>query len=69
MERMAVSSTNIASVGYDEGSQTLEIEFVSGQVYEYYDVPASVYAEFLGAGSLGSYHHANIRGVYRYQRI
>lgn len=29
MERQAVSSSNLASVGYDPNSETLEVEFVS----------------------------------------
>ena len=35
MERQAVSSSNIASVGYDPNSETLEVEFLkSGKVYD-----------------------------------
>ena len=39
MERQYVSSSNIASIGYDPDNQVLEIEFLSGAVYQYYDVP------------------------------
>ena len=43
MERQYVSSSNIASIGYDPDNLVLEIEFLSGAVYQYYDVPQSVY--------------------------
>ena len=38
MQRDYVSSSNIVSVGYDPASETLEIEFQSGAVYQYYNV-------------------------------
>ena len=43
MERQYVSSSNIASIGYDPDNLVLEIEFLSGAVYQYYDVPQSIY--------------------------
>lgn len=66
MERTAVSSSNIASVGYDEGSQTLEVEFIRGAVYQYFDVPQSIFIEMMGAGSVGSYFASAVKDSYRY---
>ena len=34
MYRESVESSNIASIGYDEASRTLEVEFLNGSVYE-----------------------------------
>ncbi|WP_140132871.1 KTSC domain-containing protein, partial [Vibrio parahaemolyticus] len=51
MERIAVSSSNLVSVGYDEGTMTLEVEFNNG-IYQYYDVPLYIYEELMGAASL-----------------
>lgn len=42
MNRKSVTSSNIASIGYDETSETLEIEFKNGGVYQYFDVPQGV---------------------------
>jgi hypothetical protein len=67
--RRPVSSTSIRSVGYDEGTETLEIEFQSGGVYEYYGVPERVHAELLTASSRGGYFHDNVRGEYDYARL
>lgn len=35
MEREPVVSSNIASIGYDENNNILEVEFNNGNVYEY----------------------------------
>lgn len=56
MKRVAVDSTSIASIGYDPGKHTLEIEFrESGDVYVYFEVPEEVHREFMAADSKGTY--------------
>lgn len=62
------ASTNIAAVSYDPDAQTLTVTFVSGDVYEYADVPDSVYRGFTAAGSAGKYFFRNVRGVYSYEQ-
>lgn len=69
MKRTAVESSNLASVGYDEESKTLEIQFHSGGVYEYYDVEKSVYEELMNVESHGRYFMSMIRGAYSYSRV
>jgi len=69
VQRQPVSSSNLKSVGYDRVTQTLEIEFQSGAVYEYYNVPVGVYAGLMQASSHGQYFHQNIRNRYRYRRV
>lgn len=67
MNLIPVSSSNIHSIGY-EGT-TLYVLFNSGGLYEYYDVPYSVYSSLMSASSHGSYLAAHIKGHYRYKRI
>lgn len=69
MERVAVSSSTIASVGYDNANYVLEVEFVGGHIYQYYDVPETVYTEFMGSPSLGSYLNHYVKAQYRFARI
>ncbi len=70
MDRTTVSSSNIASIGYDVASATLEVEFNSGAVYQYFDVPESIYQDFLTADSKGSFLNVNIKVPgYRYARL
>lgn len=68
MNRVSVSSSNIASVGYDQSSQTLEVEFNSGAIYEYYDVPEFIYQELISASSVGGYFAQQIKNAYNYSR-
>jgi hypothetical protein len=69
MERIPVTSTSIASVGYDAASYVLEVEFGNGHVYQYFDVPESVVREFREASSLGTYLNMYIRDAYRCTQI
>ena len=66
-----VTSTNILAIGYDTASLTLQVEFKDGHVYQYFDVPVSVYEELMNppGGSHGSYLAAHIKGQYRYARL
>ena len=69
MERTNVTSSNIASIGYDPSTSTLQIGFISGGVYEYYDVPESEHDGIMGASSHGKYLNQHIKGTYRYARV
>lgn len=70
MDRVRVSSSNIASIGYDARTQTLEVEFHSGSVYQYHGVPPSLYQGLMGAPSHGEYLDAYIKkGGYAHTRI
>jgi hypothetical protein len=69
MLRTPVSSSNLRSVGYDPRTQTLEIEFNSGDIYQYFNVPAIIYQGLMSAGSHGKYFNQNIKKTYHYLRI
>lgn len=69
MERIPVSSSNLCSVGYDADSQTLEIEFNHGGVYQYAGVPEGEYEGLVNAGSKGQYFHANIKSRYSFTKL
>ncbi|WP_339812118.1 KTSC domain-containing protein [Zunongwangia profunda] len=69
MNRNPVTSSNIASIGYDEASATLEIEFLNGSIYQYFDVPQREYEGLMSASSHGSYLAHNIKGRYRYSKV
>ena len=69
MNRDGVQSSMIASLGYEADISTLEVEFNSGAVWQYYDVPESIYYDMMNSGSLGKFFHANIRGQYREEQV
>lgn len=61
IQRKRVQSSNIRSVGHDAKTNTLDVEFHSGAVHRYQGVTEDQHKEFMGAPSLGSYFHENIR--------
>ena len=69
MNRQSVSSSNLSSVGYDSSTSTLEVEFNSGSVYQYSNVPASVHSALMSASSHGQYFNANIKNSYSYRQV
>lgn len=69
MERIHVESSNIESIGYDADSETLEISFLNGSTYQYFDVPKNLYDDLISADSQGKYLAAHIKGFYRYSRV
>ena len=69
MDRAGLISSNLASVGYDPTSSTLEVEFVGGAVYQYFGVPVAEREVLMQASSHGTYFNANIRNNYSYVRL
>lgn len=69
MNREAVDSSNLKSVGYDPDSRTLEVEFHHGGIYQYYGVPDQVYESLMSSGSHGRFLAQRIKGVYGYSKI
>ena len=69
MERVAVTSSSIASAGYSAEASTLEVEYCNGSVYRYFAVPRSVFESLLAAASKGSFVSEQIRGRYPYRRM
>jgi len=66
MHRESVLSSSLSEVGYDPPSQTLEIEFVTGRVYRYFDVPRDVHSDLMAAPSKGQFFNRRIRDHFPY---
>ncbi|MCW5234342.1 KTSC domain-containing protein [Verminephrobacter eiseniae] len=62
-------SSNITQFAYDRERQVLTVEFHGGRVYNYFDVPESVFEEMQNAPSKGKYLAYQIKGSYRYARV
>ncbi|MFN7179436.1 KTSC domain-containing protein [Hyphomonas sp.] len=69
MERKHVASSNVTSIGFDPNSETLEIEFKGGAVYQYYGVPAHLYEQLMGSSSVGSFVNTYIRNAFPYSLV
>ena len=69
IEREPVASTNVVSVGYDEPTETLEVEFMNGSIYQYFNVGSELYRQLREAPSKGQFLNAYIRNAYPYSRV
>ena len=67
MIRAKVQSSNVKTVGFDPKTNTLEIEFHDGAIYQYDDVNFGEYNRLLNAGSIGS-HLAKVIKPYKKAR-
>jgi hypothetical protein len=70
MTHLPVSSSCIASIGYDVFCARLEVEFLDGSYYQYSDVPEHIYRGLMTAPSHGTYFDKRIKKAgYPYIRI
>lgn len=70
MKRIPVESSSIASVGYLPGERRMEVEFVTGRLYAYEDVPEPVFRGFLEAESKGRFFSTHVRPAgFGYRKI
>lgn len=69
MNRIRVSSRIIASVGYSHAAGIVEVEFHDGAIYQYYDVPQSVYMGLLDADPHEDYLNLNIKDIYPDRKV
>lgn len=67
-EMIYVDSSNIESIGYDDGDRELHVRFLSGALYIYHDVPRPIFDDLLQASSKGSFLNREVKGVYRYTK-
>ncbi|AIJ25757.1 KTSC domain-containing protein [Amycolatopsis methanolica] len=61
MSRHPVSSSALASVGYDAARRILEVEFLHHGIYRYRGVESAIYRALLAAESKGGYFPTRIR--------
>ena len=69
MQRQPVSSSDIAAIGYDAATETLEIEFKATGVYRYFSVPKNVHEELVRTPSPGKFFLQHIKGKYAWEKI
>ena len=69
MKRTPVDSSMIHDVGYDPKTETLEIGFNSGTVYQYLDVEQEAFEALMSASSKGRHFLDNIEPFYVYSQV
>ena len=69
LKRQPVKSRILRSVGYDESSKILEIEFQTGLIYEYSGVPSKVYKDLMSSDAMGKYFSEKVRNRCRTKQL
>ena len=69
MERTPVKSSNIASIGYDVNTSTMEVEFRNGGIYQYPGVTTIQRDQMLKAPSIGTHFHKFIRPKFKAVKV
>lgn len=65
-----VTSSQIASVGYDAGTKTLAIKFHgSGGTYHYSDVSPEQHDALVKADSIGRHFGRHVKGQFKFTRV
>lgn len=69
MINQMVLSSEIEWIGYEDKRSMLQVEFIVGSIYQYDEVPETVYHDFLNAPSHGRFFEQEIKGHYPYRRV
>lgn len=64
-----VKSRDLALIGYDHATSTLEVVFRAGGVYRYRQVPESVYHGLMAAPSHGTFFQKHIKTQYTFTKV
>jgi hypothetical protein len=67
--RSRVDSSTIATVGYDEEQQIMEIVFRDGRVYHFLEVPPERVLSLLRAESKGRFFNSEIKPNFGYRAV
>jgi hypothetical protein len=70
LERVLVDSSMIKSIGYEENSETLEVEFSRGTIYHYYKVPENFHSDLMSSESVGKeFSRVITKGGFKFKRM
>ncbi len=61
-------STVVKAFDYDEAKKILRVEFGNGSIYQYHDVPESLYKDLKNSPSVGQYFNTHIRDKFGFDR-
>ncbi len=68
-EMKPVSSSTLASVGYDKGEKSLYVTFKNGSTYVYKGVPKNLHDSLISSPSTGSFLAQMVKGKYPYSQV
>ncbi len=62
-------STVISKFDYDITRNVLRVTFLSGAIYEYFEVPESIFKNMKEAFSKGEFLNNNVKNRFKFNRI
>jgi hypothetical protein len=68
IEMIYVDSSNVEAIGYDDDTQELHVQFLSGGNYIYHGVPREKFDGLLNAPSKGSFLNREVKNVYQFTK-
>jgi hypothetical protein len=69
IRRHHVKSSAVRSMGYDEEDWVLQVEYVNGDVYNYFRVPPQEHRAFVDAPSKGTHVNREIKPYYEFEKL
>jgi hypothetical protein len=66
---IVMPSTVVAFMQYDPNSLKLKVVFISGSIYEYPDVPNTVFHKMKISRSKGKFPNMHIKGHYEFKKL
>jgi hypothetical protein len=69
MINQMVLSKEIEWVGYEKNRNMLQVEFLTGSVYQYDNVPEFVFYDFLNASSHGRFFETEVKNKYPARKV
>ena len=60
MKLIPVVSSNVASIGYENG--IIEVHFHNGYAYRYPNCSEQIFQQFINSASKGSFVHTHLKG-------
>ncbi len=65
MDMQQVNSGLIQAIGYDPTSRKLQVQFKSGQTYDFCGVPQHLYEQFMNSSSKITFYNNYIKNRYQ----
>lgn len=61
-------SSHVRRVSYHPTTNTLQIQFANGTMYNYHNVPQNIYEDAIRSPSIGKFISAHIKMYYQYEK-
>ena len=69
MIEVSIKSTSLRAASYDTLKENLRVSFINGNIYEYKNVPSTLFTKFRLAKSQGKFFNQNISKSYNFRKV